>query len=749
MNIIKNYSQCQLKPLFLRLIKILPVLSILLTDFSSSFGEEPFKDSSGNSSMSSGGEQATSLPEMVITAPSDTGYTAPNANTATKTDTPVMETPVSIQVVPQQVLQDQKALTLDQALTNVSGVFSGGGEKMQESITLRGFFTTTTFRDGFRNEEYSTTGGGTLGNLAMSNVESVEVLKGPGAILYGRLEPGGMVNVITKTPREEFYAAAEYVYGSWDHTYTAFDITGPLNTDKTFLYRLNASSDESRSWRNNVQNFTNFMAPVLEWRINSGSKIVLSTEFRRENLLADVGQVVPMDPTTNQLYLVVDPAVNAYYNPYRAEQTAIDLKWVQELGKEWSMSLKLVYNNVTSPTDSGYYPNDIFLSGNTWMVDRYLSISESNNTSKAAILDLTGHLETGILKHTLLFGADLYNTNIVFNGGGNYSTFSTTSLSDPTPPYLAPDPTQYDYVEFLNTNYGIYAQDQIKLPANLHLLMGVRYQHFRSITDSELPLGTAKVYSQGTVDSAFTPRAGLLWRPVRWFSLYGSYAEGFGVNNGFDYLGNPLSPEEAKQYEAGAKTEFYDGKLTSSLAWFQLTKTNVAVPDPLHPNYSMTIGGIRSRGIEYDIQGEIRPSWQLVANATWDPTLVTIGGPAGSNYVDGDPLPNDPVYMANIWSVYKFQERFIPGLKVGAGANWRDAPPATTTNPSTPAYWVASAMAAYERKVAGNKFSFQLNVNNLFNASYYYGLYPVASQGYSFLNYGDPRSFMASVKVEL
>ena len=284
------------------------------------------------------------------------------------------------------------------------------------------------------------------------------------------------------------------------------------------------------------------------------------------------------------------------------------------------------------------------------------------------------------------------------------------------------------------------------------MLLGERYQHFATDTGFAYPVDSPVIWDPTKKDHALTPQLGVVWLPRPNFSLYASFSKNFGSNNGVDFQGSALDPESGKQLELGTKLELFDSRLTASLAWYDLRKTNVAVPDLAHPNFSLTVGEIRSRGTELNVQGEPAPGWKVLFSAAHDPTLITRGGPVGSNCVQGDPLSGTPKWMTNLWSTYQFQGRLLQGWKFGFGVNWRDGTeyPRSRldgTALTTPSYWLASAMASYERAVGTSKVAVQLNVENLFNTFYFTNLYPVAASNYSYLNYSTPRSLMASVKV--
>ena len=693
---------------------------------------------------------APELSKITVQEAVDSDYVAPNATTGTKTDTPLIETPMSIVVIPQQVLQDQQALTLDRLLSNVRGVKSGGGQGAQESITLRGFFTTTTFVNGFRLEEYSTTGGGTLGGTSLTNVDRVEVLLGPAAILYGRVEPGGMVNIMTKQPEAQSSAAVQQLLGSWNHFVTSADLNTPLNADKTLLFRLNASYDTADSWRDTVYSHVSFLSPVLSWQITPKTKLGLEGEFRRSVGNQDVGQVIPLDPVTSD-YVWIGRKSTITSNHGKTDLSRYFEALSHTFDDNWSVTQKYMHALTVVPSGSSDYPADMFQQDGQWYADRYVTAGGSVNKTDAGIVDIVGHFKTGAVRHTLLVGADYYRTEVNFTFGFGTNAVPTPIIN-PVPDNLTPDPSSFMYLPQVSRNFGIYVQDQLKISDSVDVVLGERYQHFKTDSGFAMPPDSPVIPNPTLTDHALTPHAGILWLPRKNLSVYASYSTNFGNNNGFDFSGKPLDPESGKQYEVGAKFEMFDSKLTASAAWFDLRKTNVSVPDRLHPNFSVTVGEIRSRGVEADLQGEVLPGWSVITSLTYDPTLITKGGPVGSNYVEGDPLSGDTKWLANVWTTYKFNGGALAGWKFGFGANWRDGeeyPRARLdgTSLATPSYWVASAMASYERPVGAAKLSLQLNIDNLFNRFYFNGLYPVASGNYTFLNYSTPRSLAAAVKV--
>ena len=693
-------------------------------------------------------DEPDKLPEVNVTATATSaieGYVTPVASTATKTDTPLMETPMSIQVVPQQVLQDQKATTLDQALTNVSGVLSNS--KMYngwaEQIYLRGFSTNTTFRDGFRIDDP----GGWNGTATLSNIDSIEVLKGPAAILYGRVEPGGVVNLVTKKPQDTPYYSFEQSVGSWDHYITSFDATNALNDDKTLLYRLNASYDTSQSWREGINDKNTFIAPTVLWKLSPQTQVTLDASYRHNPKVIDLGYY-PVDQTTNQFAPV---AINKDPIPlyYTADTTYYGITWSHQFNQDWTIKQQLRHNEV-----DGTYPlqpvvGSIYQNGNVWTFDRALiQISPLYQTINGTVLDLTGHFTTSGLEHTLLTGMDYYRLKAIAVDAASAYGSSTTWINPAPPTGLVVDPTLAYATNTTTNNFGAYMQDQIKLPHNVFLLAGFRYQDVKQsgVTTN----GTAQSADTPQHDSATTPRFGILWQARDWLSIYGSYAENFGANNGLDWQGNPLPPEGAKQNEIGTKAEFFGGKLISSLALYDLTKTNVAVCDVLNDptctlGYQTTVGAINSRGVEFDMQGEIQPRWNAIVSYTYDRVIISQSTP-GSYYTQGNYMANDPLHMVHLWNTYALRGESLDGWKIGGGVTWRDSSLDVSNTVVSPSYVVWDAMASYETKLGKQKTTFQLNIKNLFDEVYYTGATIYGAYGTK--QYGDPRSAMASLKLE-
>ncbi|MBK9519627.1 MAG: TonB-dependent receptor [Anaeromyxobacter sp.] len=686
--------------------------------------------------------QSAELEEVGIVGERDLGYAVSAAATGTKTDTPLLETPLAVQVLPQEVLQDQRATTLDRALENVSGVHAVATPGNNELIYLRGFYTLTTFRDGVRIEEYVGSGQRTL-----ANVERVEVLKGPAAILYGRVEPGGIVNLVTRQPGATAAYSLEQVVGSWDQFVTTAGATGPLLGD-TLLYRLDASYEKTGSWRQGIHAEKLFLAPVLTWRPTARTSITAQAEYIHNPSVYDSMQNVPFDATTGQLIPLPRRQNLSPPSHLKYDTTHLELRLLQALAEGWQVDARLVRHAVKN--EGAYYQAADFSPDGAggWTVTSSLTSQKVEQNTLAAIVDVTGHFETFGLRHTLLVGADWYRFETPLTAWLS-ADVSTTDAFHPAPPPLSIDPTLWFGADATTDHLGVYAQDQVALPLGLHALAGLRYQRVKRTGSQSFGPGLggdgSAIPDEPQDDQAVTPRAGLLWQAGGAVSLYANYAENFGANTGFDWQGAPLDPERAQQGEVGAKVQLLGGKLSGSLALYQLTKQNVAVDDVQHPGFRINVGEIRSRGPELDLQGELLPGWSVLASYTYTDVEVTKSTP-GSAFAEGNRMANVPRNMASLWTTYALQS-LLPGLKLGGGLSWRDASTDPTNTLATPGYTLVDAMAAYRLGLGRGHLSAQVNVSNLLDVTYHQNAQAVGSVGY--LTYGAPRAVTASVRLDL
>lgn len=669
--------------------------------------------------------------ELEVTAEREAeGYRVPNATSATRTDTPLRDVPRSIQVVPQQVLEDQKAIRLDEAVRNVSGVTSGaafgGAGGAGEEFIIRGFSDASIFRDGFQGDAE----GSAFSSLReTANIERVEVLKGPASVLYGNLEPGGIINLVTKKPLEEPFYFGGLSIGSFSFYRPQIDLSVPLTSDKSLLYRLNAVYENSSSFRDFTQIERFFAAPVLSWRISDDTDLRVELEYLNDERPLDEGLVaigteVADIPISRRLGEPDD------FRQFEDVTTGYVLE--HRFNEDWTLrnAFRAELSDVSSLR---FVP--LALDETTGDLEREVRAGDGNRESYDLQTQLVGKFATGAIDHQVLFGVDLAR---VFQAETiRRSPADPINIFDPE--YGAPIPdleTTDDFNSKLDT-LGIFLQDQISLADNLKLLVSGRFD----VADQESADNLAGTNTP-QYDNAFSPVVGLVYQPIEPVSLYASYSRSFQPNTGFAVDNVPLEPVRGTQFEVGTRAEFLDGRLSTTLAAYQLTQSNVAVADPSDPDFSTALGEVRSRGIELDVGGEILPGWNVIAAYGFTDAQVTEGDEVFPEFFPtGSRLQNVPEHSASLWTTYEIQRGNLQGLGFGAGLFYvgERAGDFGDFFFELPSYLRTDAAVYYRR----NNWQVALNVKNLFNVRYFESA--VARER---ITPGEPLTLVGSVSVE-
>lgn len=713
-------------------------------------------------SNASGESSDTTLPKVTVEAdagydpswerdPRNTDYNRTHAATATKTDAPIMETPYSVSVIPHQVLNDKQAIRLEDALNSVAGVqasWTNGGTS--DVFITRGFSNTNLYRDGFLMPDALS--GGT-GRLQMANLERVEVLKGPGSVLYGRNEPGGVINLVTKRPQVTPYHSIQQQFGSYDLYRTTVDSTGAITDDDQLLYRVNLAYENAGSFTDFKKTDDFFIAPSFTWNISDKTQANLDFQYTHYDNRTGAG-IPPMGnrPAPVPINTMVGDPLN---NQDVADKFYVGANWSHAFNDNWKLTHRFGTQFYDQVTDFTFFFGKADANGNLVNIKGAFENPDGNRGFNNGIvhqqnyyntLNLTGKFNTAMLEHSTLWGFDYLVIDFqsksatccaAYPEGANFNIFNPTYQT-------SVNPLAHTYTANPSFNqewYGLYWQDQIKFPFNVYGNVGVRYDNATS-TRYNPDSSIAK-----SEDDHVSPRGGLLWRPIKWLSLYGNYSENFGVSNNMfsSPLQQNLPPQIANQWELGAKTEFFDGRLTASFAYFDLAKTNLAVAHPTIPNLQIPSGKQESRGYEFEVAGEILPGWRAVAAYTiLDYASIVVGYNGGVNDDTGHRMYNTPRHYGSFWNSYEFQNAALRGLKVGGGIVGASQAQGTNANDfQLPGYVTMNLMASYGMNVGKSKVTLQLNANNLLDKTYYSG----TNTG-SMIGFGQPRTFMGSVKVE-
>ena len=634
---------------------------------------------------------------IVVTGERPTGEVS-----GTKTDTPLLDTPQSVVTLGRERLDDQGVEGLGEALRYVPGVTIGQGEGHRDQIILRGQASTADFfLDGLRDDaQYY---------RPLYNTQQVEVLKGANALLFGRGGGGGVVNRTSKQAQldKTTIGAAGGVdsFGAWS---LAGDLNLPLGD--VAAVRINGTYEELNNNRDQFGgNFTG-IAPSITIEPDQGTKLVLAYEYVRDDRMVDRGVPSlggrPITGYTNTFF--GSPAINRGTVYAHIARVRLD----QDLGSGLTLDVTGQYAFYDK-----YYGN--LLPGATTAGIVSFSGYESTNRRSNWIgqANLVWHGATGGIGHTVLAGAEVgsqssdatrRNTLFAASGGGSTSTVTLPlagSFTFPVISYTALVTNGHTEVE----TRSIYLQDQVELAPWLQVIGGVRYDRFEIRATNFI---TARPSARD--DSLWSPRFGLVLKPLANVSFYASYAKSFLPQSGdqfssFDPSFQTLDPEAFRNLELGAKWDIKPG-LTLSIAGFQLDRSNTRIADPANPGFWLITGSSRTHGVEAGLAGRITPDWQIGLGFTWQEGEIrsaTSAAPAGRQ------LEKLPHYQASAWTRYDLSPRFGLGL----GVIHQSSQFATISNAvRLPAFTRADAAVYFD---VSDRFELQLNVENLTDTTYF------------------------------
>lgn len=648
--------------------------------------------------------------ELVVTGDRTTGYRLPNASTATGTDTPILETPFSVQVIPKEVFRDQQATRVEEALSNVSGVYSLGTDSGRDAnFNIRGFGSrfgsrVPVLRDGYR--QY----GDFQGIPELGNLEQIEVLKGPSSLLYGQIEPGGIINLVSKKPLAEPFYEIELQAGNRNFVSPRIDLSGPLTQDGDVLYRLSAlyrREDSFRGFDSATNRFA--IAPSVTWKISDRTKAEFSLEYISNRGPADFG----LTAFGNGVAPVpIDRVINNPDDTITTDALSVGYNFEHQFNDNWKIRNGFRYL---------YYAYDYSVVALPFIVEdasvtRFFANQEGKANSYSLYTNVVGKFNTGSVKHTVTAGVDLNRTSdrtITLFDPDNPSTidiFNPDYNVVPKPPQSALPP--FEDTTINSDRLGIYLQDQIKLLDNLTLVAGVRYDTITQTTFNATDTDFVDGGESTRTDDAITPRMGILYQPIKELALFANYSQSFNPSTGTTVGGGSLPPERGHGFEVGLKTELFDRKLLATLTYFNITKNNVAVVDPNFPLFSTSIGEEQSQGVELDVVGEILPGWKLIGSYAYTDAKVT--GDTNPDNI-GNRFVGVPLHSASLWTTYEIQKGPLKGLGFGAGLKYVGDRAGNTENTYTVGdYLVGNAAIFYNR----GRYRFALNFKNIANAYY-------------------------------
>lgn len=672
------------------------------------------------------------------------GYVATRSATGTKTDTPILEIPQTINVVTAEQVQTQGARNLTQALRYTPGLNVAGftdRNAIADEITSRGFAPTPLYLDGAYLPYAGSLGGAP--QIDPYTLERIEVLKGPSSVLYGQNQPGGIINMVSKRPTTEQRSQVKLGAGSYDRVNGAFDTSGPIDDQKEFTYRIVGVGKKGGQQVDHTHSERMLLAPSLTWTPNDDTSLTLLAQIQRDDGLEDY-QALPMigslkrGPNGERIDRDFFSG-DSHYNDYKRDQYVFGYDFSHNLTDDLKYRSTARYTDVRDDY-KGFYLRS-FVTDDNGVTDytranRVKLNWKQHNTAYTIDNNLEYKFNTGALEHTTLMGVDYRHFNRKYDGynaynvlpinlygaNNNYDTSSVTPKLD----------TKWD-----NTvrQTGVYLQDQIKLDKWI-LTVGGR-QDWAEVENKDLLARTLEEKR----DNKFTGRVGLTYVTDFGLAPYVSYSESFLPTLGTaapERGGKGFEPTEGQQYEVGVKYQPFDKTLITASV-FQIKQKNVLTGDTDYPQYQAQSGEVRSRGVELEVKSTF-DNVDVMAAASYLDSFYTKDTWGNKDHRSEAQAP----VSALVWANYHFTQASLNGLTFGAGARYTSRKPGDAANSfDVPSYVVYDTTVSYDMgKLSPSLRGMQtsLNVQNIFDREY------VSDCNYSFgCYYGQER--VASVEV--
>ncbi|KAB0512953.1 TonB-dependent siderophore receptor [Pseudomonas extremorientalis] len=654
------------------------------------------------------------------------GYHATRSASATRTDTSIHETPQSISVVSRAVVEDIGATRLQDALDYAGGVGRAnnfGGQGLT-TFTVRGFTTGEFYRNGFPiNRGYP--------NMPDANtIERLEVLRGPATMLYGRGDPGGTFNVVTKQPLAERTVTLGSQLNDQGMKRGTLDASGPLDEEGRLAYRLNVVGEGGDTFRDHVETERYGVTPVLTWQASDDTKVIFEGDFMRNNHPLDRGltRFANQKGTPSRDTFWGDKDVGKLHN----DNSMAQLRFEHLLNDNWTLGGGFQWLDGTLQGNA-IEANSLAADGHT--LNRNFNYRKLEWTDKDTQLNLTGHFSTGGFDHTLLTGVEFEDydyKSIIQRSSAAYTSDIFNPVYGKPRPALTSTPTHDK--ENLKT-YAAFVQDQVALTERLKVLAGARFERFEHQYETYVKGGQSWEAS----DNAVTPRVGVTYDLTDTLAVYADAARSFKPNTGASRDGAGFEPEKGKSYEMGIKWEGLDRQLSVDAAIYQIDKKNVLTTDPEDANYKVAAGQVRSRGFDLNVAGNLTPEWRVIGGYAYVDAEVT----KDNTIRVGSPLANIPRNSFSLLNVYEFQDGRLKGLGLGAGAKYVDERAGQTSNTafSMDAYTVVDLLGYYK---VNDKVRLNLDVKNLFNRDFEEGAF-----GNFYAYPGAPRTVQVGIAYTL
>ena len=650
-----------------------------------------------------------------------------------------LENPQSYTTVSKEILQEQAVFTADNAIQNAPGITKlwtatdrvGDGGSY---YTLRGFSTQALLRNGLTGNVTST--------IDAANLEKLEVIKGPSATLFGSelTSFGGLINRVTKTPFDATGGEISYSYGSYNFNRVSVDYNTPVDTAKRALLRINSAYNNQGSFQDNGSLKSFVFDPSFSYKVNDRLTLSFDAEIMHERTstpsifyfnspIADLG-------VTSADKLSLD--YRKSYQNGDIMETADNVNLFAEadykISDNWKSQIAV---SSTSSTSNGYQPYFYLLPGNNSIARNVWNVGGNANSFQVQ-QNFIGDFEIGKLRNRIVAGADFLNEseNITYSDpSGGTDAFDTVSTRGAIPAYgnfskakvdalFANTDVSYFYARNNTYTTSAYASDVLNITDKLLAMASLRLDYYDARPVADPSDGTV---AKGMTQATLSPKFGLVYQVIKGqFSLFGNHQNGF-VHPGFvnfydaasDGLTNKLAKtEQANQWEGGVKLDLFNGRLSSTISYYDISVTNIITADPLHPNASVQNGTQYSKGIEAEVLANPFNGFNIDAGYSHN----------NSKQNDLRPETAGPANSANLWLSYSIPHGNAKGLGIGFGGNY-----ASNNIIINDSYYGVFTLPSYTLLNTGifynkDRCRFALNVNNLTNKEYWIGYTTVDPQ---------------------
>ncbi|PNG13439.1 TonB-dependent siderophore receptor [Stutzerimonas stutzeri] len=658
-------------------------------------------------------------------------YQARRSGSATKTDTPLDEVPQAVSVIPATVLDDLRSPRIEKALDYAGGVARQndfGGLTMYE-YSIRGLTTSEFYKDGFSVNR------GYMNPQDPSNVQRIDVLKGPASSLYGRGDPGGTINIVSKRPQNDRFARLDLSAGRWDRYRSSLDVNTLLDDEGTMLYRMNLAVEDNKSFRDYRSSERQFFAPAFSWELSPQTRLLVQAEVIRSSQVFDRGVVAPNDHlgSVSRSDFFGEPGDGEIDNNNESLQAEIE----HDLNASWTVRLASHYKQGRL---NGGATEASFLADDARTLNREYRYRDFDWQDSITQLELRGLVYTGDIEHNLLIGTEYER---YAKDERLMRTRPISTIDIPEPVYGQPRPLfsvgpggrSTDRHELVHSR-SLNLQDQMRLSEKLFGVIGARYDHYEHRLDNEVT-GTRTEQTHEKI----TPRIGALYQLTPEVGVFANASQSFKPNTGAPRPGTGTSfdPEEGVGYEAGFKFDLLDSRLGMTVAAFYLTKENVLTADPADSTYQIAAGEVRSRGIDLQLTGQLTDEVRVIGAYAYVDAEVT----KDNTLVSGSRLLNVPEHSGSLLGVYEFLDGGLKGLELGGGVNYVGDRSGNVADSGfeLPGYTTVDLLARYK---ATQDLTLGVNLNNAFDRTYY-------ERSYSnvWVMPGEPRNLSLSLSLNL